>query len=212
MRALVIGATGATGKEVVKQLLVDDRFTEVVAFVRRKSFSPHPKLSEIQVDFEKLEAYAAHIYGDVAFSCLGTTLKDAGSKEAQWRVDHDYQLLFAQLCQEHEVRHFILLSAIGVDPNSAIFYNKMKGTLEMEVKALHFNQLSIVQPSLILRPGSNRMGEVIAGKVLGFFNSIGLFKRYAGTSTEKLAEVLIAETNTTQPGVRTLTAEEYLKK
>lgn len=211
MRALVIGATGATGKELVKQLLADDRFTEVVAFVRRSYFSAQQKLTEIQVDFDKLETFAEHIYGDVAFSCLGTTLKDAGSKDAQWRVDHDYQLLFAQLCEQNSVRHFVLLSAIGVDPNSNIFYNKMKGTLEMEIKALKFEQLSIVQPSLILRPGSDRIGEVLAGKLLGIFNSIGLFKSYAPTSTKKLAAVLIGEANESQTGIRTLTAKEYLK-
>jgi len=209
MRALVIGATGATGRELVKQLLADARFTEVVAFVRRPYFDEQPKLIECIVDFENLAASADYIYGDVAFSCLGTTLKDAGSKAAQWHVDHDYQLEFAQWCQTKEVRHFLLLSAVGVDPNSNFFYNKMKGVLEMEVRALHFDQLTIVQPGLILRPNSDRVGEVFAGKVLLFFNKLGLFKRYAPISTAKLASIFVRESKVKGSGERVITTKDY---
>ncbi|GHE42165.1 NAD(P)H-binding protein [Sphingobacterium griseoflavum] len=211
MRALVIGATGATGKEVVKQLLEDERFTEIIAFVRRPHFAEQHKLKEHIVQFDALEASSDHIKGDVAFSCLGTTLKDAGSKEAQWHVDHDYQLHFAQLCQAGGVRHFILLSAVGANPHSNFFYNKMKGVLEMEVKALRFEQLSIIQPGLILRPDSDRIGEIIAGKVLGFFNRLGLFKQFAGTSTKKLARILVQESKDKRLGVRVLPVKEYQK-
>lgn len=209
MRALVIGATGATGKELVKQLLADSHFTEVVAFVRRRYFDKQPKLIECIVDFENLAVSADHIYGDVAFSCLGTTLKDAGSKEAQWHVDHDYQLEFAKWCHTKEVSHFLLLSAVGVDPNSNFFYNRMKGVLEMEVRSLQFKQLTIVQPGLILRPNSDRIGEVVAGKILLFINKLGLLKQYAPTSTAKLASIFVREAKVKGSGEHVITTKNY---
>ena len=92
MKALIIGATGATGKDLVNVLLQDPDYTEVVAFVRRPGEVIHPKYSEIITDFEKLEEVADSISGDVWFTCLGTTLKAAGSKEKQWHIDHDIPL------------------------------------------------------------------------------------------------------------------------
>src|SRR5690606_25035212 len=120
MKAIIIGGTGATGREVVKQLLADERFNAVTAFVRRPYFDQHPKLTEIIVDFENLANYENDIRGDIAFSCLGTTLKDAGGKATQWRVDHDYQLAFAKIAKTNGVERFVLLSAFGANAQSGI--------------------------------------------------------------------------------------------
>ncbi|KGE12320.1 NAD(P)H-binding protein [Sphingobacterium deserti] len=209
MKALVIGATGATGKEVVRHLLENPDYAEISVFVRRPSFATHPTLKEVVVDFEKLESFATEMHGDVAFSCLGTTKKDAGSEEAQWRVDHDYQLLFAKLCKQQGVSNFVLLSALGADAKSLLFYNRMKGQLEEAVRALGFAKLTIVQPSLIIRPDSNRTGEVIAGKVLQLLNKVGLFKKYAGTSTAKLGKVLVDASLIKHSGVSIITTQDY---
>ena len=89
MKALIIGATGATGKDLVTQLLADDTYSEVHCFVRKPLALSHPKLHDHVVNFDTPEAWADLLHGDVAFSCLGTTLAVAGSKEAQWRVDYD---------------------------------------------------------------------------------------------------------------------------
>ena len=94
MKALIIGATGATGKDLVTQLLTDDTYSEVHCFVRKPLPLSHPKLHAHVVNFDTPEAWADLLHGDVAFSCLGTTLAVAGSKEAQWRVDYDYQYAF----------------------------------------------------------------------------------------------------------------------
>lgn len=192
MNAVIIGGSGATGKELVQQLLSDARFKQVTLLVRRTYFAPQPKLKEFIVDFDKLEDYAEAVQGaDVAFSCLGTTLKAAGSKEAQWRVDHDYQLKFAALCRSNDVPRFCLLSAVGVSEKALFFYSKMRGTLETNVKKLFFPHLTIMQPSLIIRPDSDRTGEVVAGKVLGVVTSLGLFKAYRGITTANLAAQMI---------------------
>lgn len=192
MKAIVIGGTGATGKELVRQLLEDPRFDTVTALVRRPYFSPHPKLTEIVGDFEKLGDYRDRIQGDVAFSTLGTTLKDAGSKYAQWRVDHDYQLEFAALAKANGVESFVLMSAFGANADAAFFYNKMKGTLEQNIRKLEFSQLVILHPGGIERPDSTRTGEKIMMNVLKALNVIGLFKSYAPLPTDRLAKAMIA--------------------
>lgn len=92
MIAIVIGATGATGKFLVQELINDSNYLEIVILVRRKTNISHPKMQEIIVDFDQLENYSEYIIDDVAFSCLGATLKDAGSKEKQRIIDYDYQL------------------------------------------------------------------------------------------------------------------------
>ena len=97
MKALLIGATGATGHDLTNQLLDDSNYTEVVLFVRRSTGKSHPKLKEYIVDFSKPESFSDIITGDVLFSCLGTTLKTAGSKENQWKIDFDIPVSFAEL-------------------------------------------------------------------------------------------------------------------
>lgn len=144
MKALVIGATGATGKDLVNKLLEDKDFQEVHAFVRRPLNIKNEKLKAHVVDFEKPEEWKDLVKGDVAFSCLGTTLKDAGSKDAQRKVDFDYQYQFAKNAKENEVEDYILVSSYGANPNSKIFYSRMKGELEKEVKNLHFNKMNLL--------------------------------------------------------------------
>lgn len=191
MKAIVIGGTGATGRELVKQLLDDPKFDEIVALVRRPFFGGHIKLKEVIVDFDTLEQHQELVQGDVAFSCLGTTLKDAGGKAEQWRVDHDYQLKFAAIAKENGIRSFVLLSAAGADSKSMIFYNKMKGSLEESVKALGFDNLIIIQPGAIDRPNSTRTGEKWMINVLRALNGIGVLNKYAAISTSRLARAMI---------------------
>lgn len=210
MKAIIIGGTGATGKEVIKQLLEDNRFDSVIALVRRPYFETHPKLTEIVIDFENMADHRDAIHGDVAFSTLGTTLKDAGSKNAQWRVDHDYQLEFAQLAQANGVENFVLLSAFGADSNSRLFYNRMKGTLEQNIKSLNFERLLILHPGGIDRPNSTRSGEKTMMKVLRAFNSVGLFKGYAPVTTSRLASAMIASVFRFQEKYKVISLKEIL--
>ena len=121
MKALVIGATGATGKDLVNQLLNDPDYQEVNVFVRKPLNIENPKLKNHVVDFEKPEEWQDLVKGNVAFSCLGTTLKSAGSKEAQRKVDYDYQYNFAKTAKDNNVDDYILVSSYGADPNSKIF-------------------------------------------------------------------------------------------
>ena len=187
MRVLLIGGSGATGKALVQCLLKSDDFTEVVVFLRRKAFEEHPKLQQIIINFENLPDYEQHIRGEVAISCLGTTRKDAGSKEAQWKIDHDLNLQFAALAKKNSIPTFLLLSAVNADPASKIFYNRMKGSLEQNVKALDFNRLIIVQPGGLIRPNTDRLGEKVAIPTLQAFNRMGLFKTYEALPVTQVA-------------------------
>ncbi len=191
MIALIIGATGATGKDLVHQLLQDTDFNEVHVFVRKALKINDPKLKVHVVDFEKPENWKDLVKGDVAFSCLGTTLKAAGSKEAQKKVDVDYQYNFAKSAKENGVEDFILVSAYGADSNSAMFYSKIKGELEQKIKDLHFNKVTIFQPGMLERKSSDRFGEVAGVKVIKFINSLGLLKSQKPLPTDVLAHAMI---------------------
>lgn len=191
MKALIIGATGATGKDLVQQLLNDSDFTEVHAFVRKNMTVKHPKLTTHTVDFDQPESWKNLVKGDVVFSCLGTTLKDAGSKEAQYKVDHDYQLHFAKAAKENGVEDYILVSSYGANPKSKIFYSRMKGELETAVKNLHFEKITIFKPGMLERKDSERTGEVLGSRIIKFANKIGLLESQKPLPTDVLAKAMI---------------------
>ena len=208
MKALIIGATGATGKDLVTQLLADDTYSEVHCFVRKPLTLTHPKLHAHVVDFETPEAWADLLRGDVAFSCLGTTLAVAGSKEAQWRVDYDYQYAFAEHCHQNGVPTFVLVSAAGAKAQSKLFYNRMKGQLEDAVKALGFPRLLIFQPSILIRSNSDRGGENFTVKVFNFLNKLGILKHYRPMPTAVLAQKMRKEVATAPKGLHTFTLDK----
>ncbi|MGG7469619.1 NAD(P)H-binding protein [Chryseobacterium arthrosphaerae] len=191
MKALVIGATGATGKDLVNQLLNDKDFEEVDIFVRKPVDIQNDRLHVHVVNFEKPEEWKGMVKGDVAFSCLGTTLKDAGSKEAQRKVDFDYQYEFAKAARENDVEDYILVSAYGANPDSRIFYSRMKGELEEAVKQLHFNKITIFKPGMLERKNSERTGEVLGSRIIRFANKLGLLESQKPLPTDILAKAMI---------------------
>jgi len=191
MKALVIGATGATGKDLVNQLLNDKDFEEVNVFVRKPIDIQDNKLKVHVVDFEKPTEWKDSVKGDVAFSCLGTTLKSAGSKEAQRKVDFDYQYEFAKAAKENEVDDYVLVSAYGANSKSKIFYSKMKGELEEAVKQLHFNKITIFKPGMLERKDSERTGEVLGSRIIKFANKLGLLESQKPLPTDILAKAMI---------------------
>ena len=211
MKALIIGATGATGKDLLSQLLADDTYAEVHCFVRKPLALTHPKLHAHVVDFETPEAWADLVRGDVAFSCLGTTLAVAGSKEAQWRVDYDYQYHFAQQCKANGVPTFVLVSAAMANAQSKMFYNRMKGQLEDAVKALNFSCLLIFQPSILIRSNSDRSGENFTVKAFNFLNKLGILKRYRPMPTQILAEKILSAIHNFRKGTFTFALDKIFE-
>ncbi|WP_343706116.1 NAD(P)H-binding protein [Flavobacterium sp.] len=211
MKALVIGATGATGKELVDLLLKDNNYTAVSIFVRRSTGKSHPKLTEHVVDFSNVSSFQDLITGDVLFSCLGTTLKDAGSKEKQWKIDYDIPANFAAVAKQNNVKSLVLVSSYGASAKSSVYYSMMKGKLEDYLKGLNFAQYIIFRPGPLIRENTDRLGEKISIKVIKFFNAIGLFKNLKPITTAFLAEKLVKATETLPEGMTILELNSILK-
>lgn len=201
MKALVIGATGATGKDLVDILLHDADYTAVVIFVRAATQRRHPKLTEILTDFDNLDAVSPFIHGDVWFSCLGTTLKTAGSRERQWHIDFEIPLKFAELAKRNGVFRAVLLSAYGAKASSPLFYSMVKGKLEDQIETLAFRQYIIFKPAMLLRKNTDRSGERVSAPLLNFLNGLGLFRKLRPLPTSLLAEKMAKAPKTLSTGL-----------
>jgi hypothetical protein len=192
--ALVIGATGATGQEIVSLLVEDDDFDSVSIFVRKDPNITHTKLKTNVIDFSKLEEYRELIKGDVLFSCLGTTLQTAGSKEKQYLVDFTYQYEFAKAASDNGVPIYSLVSSTGANENAPIFYPKIKGKLEEAIKKLPFKTIQIFQPPTLIRQKNlRRTGEKIGILIFGVLNSFGILKSQKPLHVSKLAKVMVEQ-------------------
>lgn len=211
MKALVIGATGATGKDLVEQLLKDNDYNSVSIFVRRSIGKTHPKLTEHIVDFSEVDNFQDLVIGDVLFSCFGTTLNIAGSKENQWKIDFDIPTAFAKIARSNEVNSFVLVSTYGASVKSNVFYSKMKGKLEEYIEGLHFNQFIIFRPGPLIREGSDRLWEKISVKLIKMLNELGLFKYLKPISTFFLAQKLVKAPKNNPLGISILELKQILE-
>lgn len=212
MKALIIGATGATGRDLVRVLLSDDDYTEVVAFVRRPTGVAHAKYSEVVTDFDRLEEVAHAVTGDVWFSCLGTTLKAAGSKERQWQVDHDIPLAFARLAKRNGVAKAVVVSAYGAAADSQVFYSRLKGALDEAILKLGFEQCVIFRPGFLVRKNTDRASERFIAGVLRFLNRAGVARRFRPLPTEVLAEKLAGAPKKGGAGTQVFELEEIFRR
>lgn len=212
MKALIIGATGATGKDLVTQLLDDAAFSEVHIFVRRNVDLKHPKLLVHVVDFDKHDEWRSLLQGDVLFSALGTTLKQAGSQKAQWKIDYTYQYEVAKAARANGVETMVLVSSAWATAKSKVFYTRMKGQLEDDVKALGFRSLAIMRPPSLIRKDSDRFGERISVQVLKAVNSIGLLRAIRPMPTSQVAHAMIVMAKAAQEGVFTLEPQDLWNK
>ena len=174
---IVIGATGATGKQLVEQLLENQTVNTVKVFVRKKMTVSHPKLQVFVVNFDIIGTWQHLITGDILFSVMGTTLKEAGSKAEQYKVDVTYQYQVAKAAATNNLAIAVLLSAYGAKASSSIFYPKIKGELETLFIALPFSHLHIFQPGILERfSNDGRVFESISVKMIKWLNAVGLFR------------------------------------
>lgn len=211
MKALVLGATGAIGKDLVELLLKDETFERVDIFVRREVKIPSAKLVAHVVDFDHPEQWADKITGDVLFSTMGTTIKAAGSHQAQWKVDYTYQYEVAMAAKASGVKTYVLVSSIGANAQSKVFYTKMKGALDDAVQALGFDSCFILRPPSLIRKGSDRFGEKAGVAILKVFNAIGLMRRFTPMPTEAVAASMIRLAKSGRKGVEIIDSQDILK-
>lgn len=173
-KAIVIGATGLVGQHLVKQL--SELYDTLIVIARRPPRYINASMRFYQVnDFDNLAEVFASVGVDRtadAFSCLGTTKKQAGSDEAFRKVDHDYNVNFATLCHNKGVENFFLLSSMNADSNSRFLYNRVKAETEQSIMALGFAQLAIFRPSLLLGKHKGRPLESISQKAFQFISPL----------------------------------------
>lgn len=190
--AIVIGATGLVGTQLVHLLLADQRFNKVLVFTRRTLQFKNEKLEEHLVDFDKPEQWKQLVKGDVLFSALGTTIKQAGSKQAQYTIDYTYQYQVAQAASYNDVPVYVLVSSASASPDSKLFYSRMKGELERDVKKLPFKSTYLLQPSLLFgNRQQDRPGEKIGYQVISFLNRLGLFRKYRPIQGRTVAQAML---------------------
>lgn len=202
--ANVIGASGLVGHELLVQLLDHHEFDKVRIFVRRTTNMVHPKLEEQIIDFDQTESWKPLVTGDVLFSTLGTTIKTAKTKENQYRVDFTYQYEFAKAAAGNGVSTYLLVSSMGADPKSSVFYSRMKGELEDAVAKLSFQKLFIIRPSILDGDRQEkRTGEKV-GLILSRFLTKFILKAYRPTPVDLLASKMIRLSLEKVPGIRTI--------
>jgi len=198
LKALVIGATGATGRELVNLLINNEDFDQVSIFVRKAPKLEHEKLKIHTIDFNEIKSHKDLIKGNILFSALGTTKKEAGGKQRQYIIDYTYQYEFAKIAAENGVDQLSLVSSIGANPKSFMFYPKMKGELESDVKKLNFKKIDIFQvPILIRQPEIIRKGEKTAISIIQKLNKLGILKSQQPLMVSNLAERMVKTAKTT---------------
>jgi uncharacterized protein YbjT (DUF2867 family) len=202
--ALVAGGSGLVGGELLPRLIAEPDVARVVAISRRPLVYDHPRLANRIVPFDALEQALEGTRADIAYCCLGTTLRAAGSQEAFRAVDHDHVLAYARAAHRAGVRRFVLLSSVGADPRSRNFYLRTKGEIENALAQLGFTSLDIVQPSLLLgwrkeiRP-LELLGMAllpVAGPLL-----LGGAERYRAVSASTVAAALVALSRSQRRGI-----------
>ena len=202
---LLAGATGLTGELLLDRLLNEPTIKRVLA-PSRKPLAAHPHLENPVGD---PAVFLPQLSGpvEVAFCCLGTTIKQAGSEEAFRAVDHDMVVAFAKRAREMGARHLIVISAIGADPKSSIFYNRVKGEMEQALKAQDWPQLTIVRPSLLLGERLEpRLAEQLAGPLSRLIPG-----KYHGIEVCELARAMWRLALEEQDGVRVVESDELRK-
>lgn len=211
-KALVIGGTGLVGSHLVKQLLGDVRFREVVVFVRRPTGIDHPKLNETLIDFSKPIEWQHLVKGDVIYLALGTTRAKAGSKAAQYKVDHGYQFQFAAAAARNMVPVLVLVSSAGAKAGSPFFYMRMKGQLEHDVAGLVFKRTVIIRPGALTGPRTeNRPGEKAGVAVIRFLNRMGVMRNMRPIHCNTVAKAMVNATFREEAGLRIIEPSSVFK-
>lgn len=210
-KALVIGSTGATGKALVQQLKANDSY-EFVNLLHYKptGLADNLKVKEHIQSFDKILDFRLDNIDDV-FCCIGTTMKKVGSKEIFSKVDKDYVVDLAKWAKIDDIQSFHVISYLGADKNSSVFYSRVKGEMEDALKKLNLRSLYIYHPPILkANRGEFRLGEIIGVKVLTFLSPfmIGPLRKYRPLAVEKMASSMIYNGIHNKPGVYTVSSEE----
>lgn len=205
MKVLLIGASGLVGSHVLARLLRESRVAQVIAPARRP-LAWDARVQAPVVDFDALPDTPSLWSVDAVICTLGTTMAQAGSREAFRRVDFEYPMRIATLARGHGAAAFALTSAMGADTRSRFFYNRVKGELEAALHAQGWPSLTLVRPGLIAGARSgNRPAEYVAGRVLGALGPV-LPRRFRVSPAPRIADALVEHAVAAEPGLRVVDA------
>ena len=188
--ALVAGGTGLVGNLLARNLLKDDDFSHVIALGRREIPIASPKLTNKIVDFSQPIYYQDVNKADIAFCCLGTTMKKAGSNSGYYRVDYEYVYAFAQYALKLGCQQFHLVSGLGANRKSVFFYSRLKGEIEEAIAKLGFDVVHIMRPSLLLGDRQEKgFGEKI-GIIIDRYFAFLIPSKYRGVQAASVANYM----------------------
>ncbi|ALD21645.1 NAD-dependent epimerase/dehydratase family protein [Hymenobacter sp. DG25A] len=212
--ALIAGASGLVGQHLLPLLLASDRYAKVISIGRRTLPLVHPKLEQRIVDFNQLEDQRLALIADDVYCCLGTTMKQAGSKEAFYKVDYLYVVKLAALAAGNFAAQFMVVSAMGADAGSAIYYNHVKGEMEAAVRQTPFRAIHIFRPSLLLgQRQEKRLGEQIGAVLMRLVSPlmVGPLRKYRPVSAEAVAQAMLGAAGQDGGGIRVHLSDEIAR-
>ena len=192
--AIILGATGLTGGYVLNALLADDRYSRVILFSRSSVGIRHEKLKEILVDMFHLERYKNEFYADEVFCCVGTTKAKTPDKEQYKEIDYGIPVTVARICKEQQIPSLLIISALGANPNSSLFYSRLKGVMEKDVEEEQLEKVHFLQPSLISGKRKEfRLGEWFMKQLMKILNLVlvGPLDKYKSIHPKDIATAMI---------------------
>lgn len=202
--ALLVGATGLVGSHCLAALLGDPEYEAVTVLARRPLAREHSRVRVHVVDFDKPEEYRRLAAGNDAFCCLGTTIKTAGSQKAFYQVDFTYPVAVAEAALANGAEQFLIVSALGANPNARAFYNRVKGSVEQAVAKMAFKGVHVFRPSLLVGNRAEfRLAEHIALTILSrvSFAFAGPLRRYRPIEASAVASCMVTTAKRCQTGV-----------
>lgn len=203
-KAIVFGGTGLVGEELIKHLINDEDFYEVETYSRRRLGIQNDKIVEKITPFDSVQEELSHIKADILYCCLGTTLKKAGSKEKQKRIDCDIPREIFTIAKKNDIETVVFISSIATKQGTSNFYLSLKAKVEKHLSELYQNQCVIVRPSLLLGDRKEfRFGEKLGTVLFKLFSvlMIGSWKKYKGIEAEDVAKAMIHLSISKQYGI-----------
>lgn len=195
-KAILIGASGFIGSYLLKELLKDADYDQIIVVVRKKLNLQHPKLKQLIGDFNTLPDLKEQLVADEIFITLGTTKKKTPDLKIYYQIDHDYPVLAAKIVKDNGAKAVFLVTAVGANPNSGIFYVKTKGETERDILALDFNYTHIFRPSMIMgNRQEHRPMEGLLIKIWALINPLLMskgLKKYKGMDGRDIAKAMAA--------------------
>jgi len=209
--AIVIGATGLIGHDLLMKLLSSENYKEVLAISRKTLGIEHSKLKELIVNFDELANYSSEINADVVFCCLGTTLKKTPDLAQYRKIDYQYPIDIATISFKNGAKSYHLVSSMGANIKSSLFYSRTKGEVERDLQKIPFPAIHIYRPSLL--DGSRKEERTGERFMIGLFRLVnpllvGPLRKYRSINIEKVADAMLAKENSNEKGIQIYQSDE----